>query len=119
MLDKPLLVYDGVCNLCVTAARFLHRLDRYELFNYMAFQEATHETFLPGQLQGEMCLILEDGTVMNGSFAISKVCRLLFPVSFLCKLLESPPAQKIYAWLVKRRYGLFGCKQSCFTFEDA
>ena len=119
MLDKPILVYDGVCNLCVTAARFLHRPDRYELFNYMPFQQATRETFFQSQLQGQMCVILEDGTVMNGAVAISKVCKLLFPVSFLCEILELPLAQKIYAWLAKRRYGIFGCKQSCFTFKDA
>jgi predicted DCC family thiol-disulfide oxidoreductase YuxK len=121
VIHKPILVYDGTCNLCITAAKFLHSLDRHELIIYVPYQMVSLKvlnSLSPRSLQGRMHLILENDRVVNGSIAVSEVCKLLFPLGFLCRTLRAPLIQHLYDWLAKRRYGIFGCTKSCFVFDD-
>ena len=120
MHNKPLLVYDGICNLCIAAVRFVHSLDRHELIRYVPYQLISSDTLntISPEDQEQMHLILENGNVVSGSVAISEICKLLFPITFLCKILRTPFVQKLYTWTAKRRYRIFGYKHSCFVRDE-
>jgi len=117
---KPRLVYDGVCNLCVGAVRFLNAIDHGHVFEYTPYQmlnlEVRKEYELNAQeLQGRMHLIQRNGSLLRGAAAISQACRLLAPVTVICELFDTPFAQKLYDFIAGRRYRLFGCRDSCYT----
>ena len=121
MIHKPILVYDGTCNLCIIAAKFLHSLDRHGLIIYVPYQMVSLkalDSLSQRSLQGRMHLILENDMVVSGSVAVSEICKLLFPMGFLCQTLRAPLIQHLYDWLAKRRYRIFGCTKSCFAFDD-
>jgi predicted DCC family thiol-disulfide oxidoreductase YuxK len=117
---KPLLVYDGVCNLCAAAVRFLNAIDHKHVVQYVAFQRLTLDEIKnyglnTAELEGQMHVVRGDRLVMNGAAAIGEVCRTLAPIISLCDLLNTPLAQRLYDFVARRRYRLFGCRDSCYV----
>jgi len=120
MVPKPRLVYDGVCNLCVGVVKFLNLIDRNHAIDYAAYQRLDAETIKRFRLrvvdlQGRMHLIIGDGSLVKGAAAITEACRLLAPVSVICELSNTPFAKRLYDFIAARRYGLFGCRDSCYA----
>jgi predicted DCC family thiol-disulfide oxidoreductase YuxK len=110
-------VYDGVCNLCVGAVRFLSIIDRKYGIEYVPYQslslEATRRYNLsPGEFQGRMHMI-EHRLVLKGAVALAETCRLLAPVTVFCGIFDTSLAQKFYDFIARRRYRLFGCRDTC------
>ena len=116
---KPRLVYDGVCNLCIGAVRFLSAIDRKSTIEYAPYQRLDPEvrkgyTLSAAELQGRMHMIRRDGSLVKGAAAISEACRLLAPVTVICNLFDTPLAGRMYDFIARRRYRLFGCRDSCY-----
>ena len=117
------MVYDGICNLCTAAVRFLNVVDRRCSIEYTSFQELG-----PGvmrkygmsdrEFQGRMHLIQRDDSIMSGAAAITEICKLLAPFKFVCNLLNNSFADRVYDFIASRRYSLFGCRESCFVLRD-
>lgn len=118
--EKPRLIYDGVCNLCTTATRFIHLLDRAQRFLYLPSQKLSrtirkNHGLTEAMLQGQMHLIRSDGSIVSGSFAIAEICKALCPFSFLCGAMRTHKFQQLYNWVARRRYMLFGCSDTCYV----
>jgi predicted DCC family thiol-disulfide oxidoreductase YuxK len=119
-LDEPLLIYDGICNLCTTATRFIHILDRRERFRYLPIQKLSRTIhgkygLTETMLEGQMYLVRSDGSIVGGSFAIAEICKALCPFAFLCYATRIHRFQQLYSWVVSRRYTLFGCRDTCYV----
>ncbi len=120
--QKPRLVYDGICNLCTSVVRFLYALHGEKLIQYVPFQNLGPDVrrnygLTERALQGRMYLIRQDGSLVGGPFALTEVCRLLTPFSFICDLFRTPLAQRLYDWTARRRYSIFGCRESCYIVK--
>jgi predicted DCC family thiol-disulfide oxidoreductase YuxK len=90
------------------------------LIEYAPFQELrpeVRETYGMSvqDFQGQMHYISQNGSVVSGSVAIAEVCRLLTPFSFICGFFSTPFAIKVYDFIARRRYGLFGCSNLCYV----
>ena len=119
-LRKPRLVYDGVCNLCIGAVRFLNAIDHSHAIEYAPYQTLDPElrekyALNAAELQGRMHIIREDGSLLKGAAAITEACRFLAPVTFVCGFFNTPLAQRLYDFIARRRYRLFGCRRSCYV----
>ena len=117
--QKPKLVYDGVCNLCAGAVRFLNAIDHERAVEYAPYQklgldEMNTYGLSTSELQGRMQIVRRDGSVVRGAAAIADVCKLLAPTIVLCEVFNTPLAQRLYDFLARRRYSLFGCRASCY-----
>jgi len=120
--DRPCLIYDGICNLCTTATRVLHALDRGWGFKYLASQQLNQSLrryyrLTESALQGQMYLIRPDGSILAGSVAMAEICNALLPFSFISSLLKTSQAQRVYGWIARRRYTLFGCRETCYAVK--
>jgi len=116
--NKPILIYDGICNLCTTAVRFLHALDRSSRLEYVASQllsPTIHQRYklTTQQLQGQMHLIREN-SIIGGSVALAEILGLLTPFGFISHLLRTRPAEQVYSWIASHRYRIFGCRGTCY-----
>jgi predicted DCC family thiol-disulfide oxidoreductase YuxK len=119
---RPRLIYDGVCNLCTAAVRLLRFLDKRQLFEYVPFQQLDLRLrnkygLMPSDLQGRMYLV-SNAAINAGPDAITDVCKLLTPFGFVCNLLKTAQAQRLYDWVARRRYRLFGCRDSCYVVKN-
>jgi predicted DCC family thiol-disulfide oxidoreductase YuxK len=113
------MVYDGVCNLCVGAVRFLNAIDHKHVIAYAPYQKldpgvTRRYALSAAELQGGMQMIRLDGSLMRGAAAISEACKLLAPVTVICGLFNTALAQRLYDFIASRRYRLFGCRDSCY-----
>lgn len=117
--NKPRLVYDGVCNLCTGVVRFLNAIDSKHAVEYTPYQKlGTDEMRMYGlsasELEGRIHIIRRDGSLVRGAAAIAEACKLLAPIIVLCELFNTPLAQRLYDCIARRRYSLFGCRDSCY-----
>ncbi|HXY83117.1 MAG TPA: DUF393 domain-containing protein [Candidatus Saccharimonadales bacterium] len=122
MASRRYLIYDGICNLCVGSVRILKMLDKTGLIRFVPYQHVSPSTkkrygLTRRMLQGRMHLVDDDDSISSGPLAIKQLCILLTPFNFLCNILATRPAERLYNWLAQRRYLIFGCRHSCFTVD--
>jgi len=56
---------------------------------------------------------------MSGPAAITEICQLLAPFKFICSLFSTSLAERVYDFIARRRYSLFGCRESCFVVRES
>ena len=118
-MARPCLVYDGVCNFCVGAVRLLNAIDHGRAIEYAPYQSlgpAVRRKYALSDrdLQGRMHIVERNGAVLKGAAALAKVCRLLAPFTVVCSFLDTPLAERLYDFIARRRYRIFGCRESCY-----
>ena len=71
LIQKPHVVYDGICNLCTGAVRFLNLIDRSRTIEYKPYQELGLRVrrkygMSDREFQGRMHLIRGDNSLVSG-----------------------------------------------------
>ncbi|MFD1585357.1 thiol-disulfide oxidoreductase DCC family protein [Halorientalis brevis] len=121
-LDTPVLLFDGVCNLCNSFVRFVVRFDAEGTFRFAPLQSAIGEELLarydlePDDETFDTVVLVEDGEAYTRSTAALRVARrldgpwpLLYPLVYLPRRLRDG----IYDLVAKYRYRVFGSKDEC------
>ena len=122
MATHPLILFDGVCNLCNGFVQFVIERDPPGRFQFAALQSEAARRVLgvhgaPGPLADSVVLI-EEGKVYTGSTAALRIARgLRFPWPVVGVLLAIPRPWRdgIYAGVARRRYRWFGRREQCMV----
>jgi predicted DCC family thiol-disulfide oxidoreductase YuxK len=117
---SPLVLFDGVCNLCSWSVQFLAPRDKRHLLWYAAVQSQAGQELLQrhGLPTGEYesFILLENGRIYAKSQAFFRVARYMgFPWTFLRAGLMLPRgfADWLYDRVANNRYAIFGKKDTC------
>lgn len=116
---KPLVVYDGECNICAGNLPWLHRLDWFRVFDDIPYQSQELYDRYP-QVQRAECeqalhVVFPDGRIYRGSDATREVF-LRMPLTCLVGVVMAiPPIRQVlrylYGILARNRYRIGGkCK---------
>jgi predicted DCC family thiol-disulfide oxidoreductase YuxK len=116
--EKPILFFDGVCNLCNSFVDFLLSRDSGQLF-YASLQGETAKQKLDPKLRGEdlKSLVLLDQNVVY--IKSDAVLRIFWRIGMPWKLLRlftflpRGTRDQIYDWVAAHRYQLFGKRETC------
>jgi predicted DCC family thiol-disulfide oxidoreductase YuxK len=116
----PILLFDGVCNLCHGSVRFLLEHDRAARFRFAPLQSELGRALLAQfaldvDALDTVVLIDADG-VHTRSDAALRSARLLgapWSWSWLLAAIPRPLRDAAYAFVVRRRYRWFGRKDAC------
>lgn len=118
--DGPILLFDGVCNLCHAAVRFVIRRDAAGVFRFAPLDSEAGRRLTRGAFPGadapDSVILVEDGQVHVGSDAALRVVRRLRgPWSALSVLRLVPRAlrDRLYDAVARNRYRWFGRKDVC------
>jgi predicted DCC family thiol-disulfide oxidoreductase YuxK len=119
---KPLILFDGVCNLCNGFVQFVIAHDPHARLQFGALQSAAARRVLemhhtPGPLPDSIVLV-EDGKVYTQSTAALRIARHLrfpFPLAFALLVVPSPLRDWIYGWVARHRYRWFGRRDQCMV----
>jgi predicted DCC family thiol-disulfide oxidoreductase YuxK len=119
-IGAPLVLFDGVCNLCHAAVRWIIAHDREAVFRFASLQSAAAREALGGSgatglVVDSMVLIDQDG-VHLGSEAVLRVARRIgwpWPLAVLCRVLPRGGRDSLYRQIATRRYRWFGRKDRC------
>ncbi len=117
--EKPILLFDGVCNLCNGAVNFVMKRDDKKQFYFLALQsEKGKELVAINNISLEtdsVILILENQVYLESEAVIQIVGLLHFPWNLFSvfQIIPVKIRNSIYSWIAKNRYRWFGKRNSC------
>jgi predicted DCC family thiol-disulfide oxidoreductase YuxK len=115
----PILLFDGVCNLCNHAVDFVIRHDPAGRIRFASLQSDTGRALLrqhggtPGTL--DSVVLVENGRLYTHSDAALRTARYLRGWRWLYALRGIPRSWRdaVYGWVARNRYRWFGQRETC------
>lgn len=114
------ILFDGICNLCNAGVRTIVANDPGGRFQFAALEsEAACVALAPFDrrpMSFESIVLIESDTLFERSDAALRIaCGLRWPWPLLGALFAVPRdlRDRIYAWIGKNRYRLFGRSDRC------
>jgi len=119
--EKPILLFDGYCNLCSGAVVFIIKREKRDTFRFASLQSKfAQELFSKlnsdGNIPDSIVLVEADEMYYKSKAALKVARRLKFPWPLFYIFIVIPPFIRdwMYDFIAKRRYRWFGKKQQCF-----
>lgn len=121
LIQHPLLLIDGVCNLCDGAVRFLIKKDKSQKLRYGSLQseKGSQAALARGILvktPPESMILISDGKVYLKSEAWLELFKILggpWKAMLIFKIFPAGFRDFFYDWIAKNRYRWFGKKEFC------
>ena len=123
--EHPIILFDGVCNLCEGFVQFVIRHDPDAIFRFAPLQSTIGEELLmrcgweENALDG--VVLIDDGRCYKKSDAVIRVTRRLgMPYRLLGPSWIVPRSirDRMYDYVADNRYAWFGKKDSCLMPTD-
>ena len=114
----PIILFDGVCNLCTASVRFVIERDSRRRFRFASLQSASAERLLGARDQLESMVLLADGRTYRKSTAALLIAKRLdgaWPLLAVLLAIPRPLRDWVYDWIGRRRYRMFGKRDVCWT----
>ena len=120
MTNKPVILFDGVCNLCNRSVQFVIKHDPEGKFMFTSLQSESGQKLLKEyQLPANefnSFILLENGRAYTRSTGALKVTRrlksgwkLLYGFIIVPHFIRDP----VYNWIARNRYRWFGKTETC------
>jgi predicted DCC family thiol-disulfide oxidoreductase YuxK len=120
-MDHPVILFDGVCNLCSAAVQFVIKRDPKHHFRFASLQSETGQQLL--QQHGlsapypDSIVLLEDGKSYARSAAVLRIAKKLqglWPLMYGFMIIPAFIRDGMYNWIASKRYQWFGKKETCW-----
>ena len=116
---QPVILFDGVCNLCNGTVDFLMKRNRKKQFRFASLQSETG-AFLRHQYQipaySDSVILIKSETVYFKSDAAFEIAGMLsypWKIAAFFKIIPKKIRDSIYDWIAKNRYSWFGKRETC------
>lgn len=116
----PVVVFDGLCNLCNGSVRFVIAHDPSARFRFAAAQSAAGEAMLReigATVPARSAVVLVEGDRWyTGSTAALRIARALawpWPLLYTLVVVPRPLRDALYHWVGRNRYAWFGRSPAC------
>lgn len=117
---KPVVLFDGVCNLCNGFVQTLVKIDPAGKFQFAALQsEFGQEVMAKAQLpvnEISTVILYDNGKIFTHSDVPLEICRQLggvWSVFLVFKLVPRFLRNRLYNWVARNRYRWFDQRESC------
>jgi predicted DCC family thiol-disulfide oxidoreductase YuxK len=118
-LDRDIIFFDGVCNLCDSFINFTVSRDLKKSFYVASLQGKAAEDYLNKEQRESLksvVILLKNGTVFKKSRAVLYIFSQLggiYSVFSIFKILPAFLTDFLYDVVARSRYRIFGKKQTC------
>ena len=120
-ISSPIILFDGVCNLCNGAVQVAIERDPTAIFRFASLQSDFGQSILAQNVVdtegGGTIILLENGKVYDRSTAALRVARQLSGwIKYLYVFIIVPKFVRdfVYRIIAKNRYRWFGKQESCW-----
>jgi len=122
---KPVLIYDGHCNLCVGFVKTLETFHQNQQTEYaidmIPYQHA--QTYIEcfhlsqEELEQAFHLITSEGKVYKAGAAIQKLAEIYPLLKIGSGFFATSLGESVYRMIAGNRYSVFGCQEECYLPE--
>lgn len=117
-LNKTIVFFDGVCNLCNSSVQLLLKLDKDEVFSFSSLQSTYSQSIIPKdiQIEKDSIVLFKNGHFYSEAEAVFEIVKSLdnwTKVLLVFKVFPLKWNNVIYRWIAKNRYKIFGRKEEC------
>lgn len=120
-LKNPVVLFDGVCNLCSSTVQFIIKHDKKQQFRFASLQsefgqEVMKQFGLPTNELNSF-ILLEEGKIYTKSTGALRVTKRLNGLWFLLYgFIIIPPfiRNAVYSFVAHNRYRWYGKKDACW-----
>jgi predicted DCC family thiol-disulfide oxidoreductase YuxK len=116
----PLVLFDGVCNLCNGWVRFVIARDRAGIFRFAAQQSPAGQAIIDNRVRGvgvlSSVILIDNETIYTESDAILQILARLPPPwswSAFLRIIPRRIRDACYRLVVRHRYQWFGRTEVC------
>ena len=116
--ERPVILFDGVCNLCTGSVQFVIERDARKQFRFASLQSPIAEKLLGRRDDLESMVLVQDGKTYRKSTAallIAKRLDGLWPALSVFLVVPRFLRDAVYDWIGRRRYRMFGKRDVCWT----
>lgn len=118
----PILLFDGVCNLCNASVRWLIAHDRAARFRFASLQSEPGRALLaqrglPLDAMDTVVLVEGDAHWTKSDAALETARRLggAWRLAVLFKALPRSLRDAVYEWVARNRYARWGKRDACWV----
>ena len=119
-MDKKIIFFDGVCNLCNRFIQFVIKYDKRKLFYFAPLQGRNSKIFLNEKDlkidKIQTIFLFDSGKIYNRSTAVLKIIKLFsnyWSLFYIFIIIPKFIRDLVYNIVAKYRYKLFGKMDQC------
>jgi len=124
-IDQPIIIFDGVCNLCAYSVKFIVKNDRHGRFKFVSAQSEKAKVLQRkcgvDTLQDSTIIFLKNEQVYiksDAALQIAKDLDGLWRFLYVFKLIPKPAREFFYSIISKNRYRWFGKRNECLLPDN-
>ena len=117
---KKVILFDGVCNVCDGFVQFILKRDKKAEYYFASLQSDIAKQLMEKhnvQVEELSTVVLINGnqvyTHSDVPLVVAKSLGGIYPLFSIFKVLPKGFRNKIYDWVARNRYKLFGKKEAC------
>lgn len=118
--EKPVLLFDGVCNLCNGVVQFVINHDTRGQFRFASLQSEAGQALLRqhrlSTTNFDTFILLEEGRIFTRSSAALRIARKLngfWPLLYMFMVIPKFIRDFFYNLVSRNRYRWFGQQEAC------
>ena len=119
-VNSPVLLFDGVCNLCNASVQWVITHDTGGVFRFAALQSAAGQALLQrfglDQKQFDSVVLVQGERIFMHSDAPLEVARQIggfWKLFYGFKIIPRFLRDGVYNWIARHRYRWFGRREAC------
>lgn len=119
-IDNPVILFDGVCNLCNSSVQFIIERDPKSNFKFASLQSDAGKEMLKKYNLPEdkiySVILIANSLAYDRSRAALEIARRLdglWPLMYIFIVIPPFLRNFIYDWISKNRYRWFGVRNEC------
>lgn len=121
--ESPLIIFDGICNICNKWVDILIRQDKKKIFYFASLQSDFGKEILQRfPANADSAILIHTGKIFTNSDVIVEAARILggkwLMVHFLLKLTPRIIRNGVYTLIARNRYKWFGKRKECLVPDE-
>lgn len=120
IIDKKIILFDGVCNLCNSSVTFVIKRDKKDAFRFAALQSEVGQQLIAkfniDTAQTDSIILIDNDKAYVKSSAALRAARSLssaWPLLYGFMIVPRFLRNWVYDYIAKNRYKWYGQRESC------
>lgn len=120
MENKAIIIFDGICNLCIGSVNFIIKHDKKAFFKFVSSQSQQASQIINkykiDNTNLKTIVLIKDNIVFTKSSAVIEICKNLdgyWKIFSIAKYIPLFFRDWVYMKIARNRYEWFGKKENC------